>query len=549
MYTMRFPLLMVLIAFANFVSAQYTSGISIPDSSIYKITDESDLSVKYANTINAEDLKNHLDTISSDAFEGRETGQPGIEKAANYISDYFESLDLPKVGDESSYFQKVQITFTRGSSSEMHVNGNRFKHLWDFLSFPDNNRNLPKFTTDEVVFLGYGIDDPRYSDYKGVDVKDKVILIYDGEPVNQDSISIITKSEKLSFWSTVPNNKLIAARNNGVKLVLIIENDIKKALNENRSKLLGGNMTLGDKSVFSEPIANSVSISTNIAKELLGEHLGDVIKIRDKIKRKGKPGNLVLDSQLEFEQNIKRELLEGVNIMGFIEGSSKKDEIVVISAHFDHVGKKGDDVFNGANDNASGTSTVLEIAEAFAEAKKNGEGPKRSVLCLLVSGEEKGLLGSAYYTDKPVFPLENTVVDINVDMVGRSDVKYENNPDYIYVIGSDRLSTELHTINESVNQKYTQLTLDYTYNSETDPNRFYFRSDHYNFAKHGIPAIFYFNGTHEDYHRPSDTAEKINFDQMENIGQLIFHTAWDLANREKRISVDVQKDKPKKITP
>lgn len=546
---MRLFLFAISFVVTTYVSAQYTSGVSTPDSTISKIIDESDISVRYANTIKAEELKAHLDTLSSDSFEGRETGQAGIKKAADYISNYFESLDLPKIGDEQSYFQNVQITFLRGTNSEMYVNGERFKHLWDFLSFPDRNKNLPKFSTDEVVFLGYGIDDPRYSDYRGIDVKDKVILIYDGEPVGQDSISVITKSKELSHWSNFPNNKLIAARNNGVKLVLIIEDNIKAELNKNRNELLGGSMSLGDNSVFSKPIANSVSISSNIARALMGKDISEVIKLRDRIKQKGKRGSKVLKSKLEFEQDINRELLEGVNVLGFIEGSSKKDEIVIVSAHYDHVGKKGSDIFNGANDNASGTSTVLEIAQAFAEAKKNGEGPKRSVLCLLVSGEEKGLLGSAYYVDKPILPLENTVVDINVDMVGRSDEKYKDNPDYIYVIGSDRLSTDLHKVNEAVNQKYTQLTLDYTYNSESDPNRFYFRSDHYNFAKNGIPAIFYFNGTHEDYHRPSDTAEKINFEQMKKTGQLIFHTAWDLANRSERIKVDVETKKSKKMTP
>ena len=531
------------------VSAQYTSGISIPDTSIARIIDESDLSVKYANTIRTEDLKTHLDTLSSDAFEGRETGTPGIDMAAEYISNYLGTLDLPKIGDESTYFQNVQITFTRGSTNELFVNGNRFKHLWDYLSFPGRNKSLPKFSTDEVVFLGYGIDDPRYSDYRGNDVEDKVIMIYDGEPVNQDSTSVITKSKQLSHWSNNWRNKLIAARNHGVKLVLIISDDIKAQLSKNRNKLLGGSMALGDKSQFKEPFANSISISSNIAKEIMSTDLAEVIKIRDEIKAKGKAKQKVLNVKLDFKQEITRELLEGVNIMAFIEGSSKKDEIVIVSAHFDHVGKRGDDTFNGANDNASGTSTVLEIAEAFAEAKKNGEGPKRSVLCLLVSGEEKGLLGSAYYTDKPVFPLENTVVDINVDMVGRSDVKYANDPDYIYVIGSDRLSTDLHKINESANQRYTQLTLDYTYNSESDPNRYYFRSDHYNFAEKGIPAIFFFNGTHADYHRPSDTAEKINFEQMRKTGQLIFHTAWELSNRDERIQVDVNTKKPKKVTP
>lgn len=545
---MRFSLLAFMLFSFN-IAAQYTSGVSTPDTSIAKIIDESDLSVRYANTIKAEDLKAHLDTLSSDAFEGRETGTPGIDKAADYISNYIGTLDLPKIGDESTYFQNVQITFTRGSANKLLINGQRFKHLWDYLSFPGRNKSLPKLTTEEVVFLGYGIDDPRYSDYRGNDVKDKVIMIYDGEPLNQDSISIITKTKQLSHWSNSWRNKLIAARNHGVKLVMIIEDDIKGELSKNRNKLLGGSMTLGDKSQFKEPYANSIAISSNIAKEIMSTELSDVIKIRDDIKAKGRSKQKVLKAKIEFEQDITRRLLEGVNIMAFIEGSSKKDEIVIVSAHFDHVGKKGDDVFNGANDNASGTSTVLEIAEAFAQAKKNGEGPKRSVLCLLVSGEEKGLLGSAYYTDKPVFPLENTVVDINVDMVGRSDVKYENDPDYIYVIGSDRLSTDLHKINEAANQRYTQLTLDYTYNSASDPNRYYFRSDHYNFAEKGIPAIFFFNGTHADYHRPSDTAEKIDFEQMRKTGQLIFHTAWELSNREERIQVDINTKKPKKVSP
>ena len=159
---------------------------------------------------------------------------------------------------------------------------------------------------------------------------------------------------------------------------------------------------------------------------------------------------------------------------------------------------------------------------------------------MLVTAEEKGLLGSEYYTARPVFPLESTVANINVDMVGRVDEKYQDNPDYIYVIGSDRLSTELHQINEQANDTYMHLTLDYTYNEPNDPNRYYYRSDHYNFAEKGIPAIFYFNGTHDDYHRASDTVEKINFAKMEKIGRLVFYTAWELANRDKRIEVDVK---------
>jgi Zn-dependent M28 family amino/carboxypeptidase len=228
-----------------------------------------------------------------------------------------------------------------------------------------------------------------------------------------------------------------------------------------------------------------------------------------------------------------------MNVLGYIEGTdpSLKDEVVVITAHFDHLGKRGDDVFNGADDNASGTSGVLAIAAAFAKAKKLGIGPRRSVLCMLVTGEEKGLLGSEYYTEHPVFPLISTVANVNMDMIGRVDSKHDQS-DYTYVIGADRLSSELHEINESVNTRYTHLELDYTYNAESDPNRFYYRSDHYNFAKHGVPAIFYFSGVHEDYHRPSDTVDKIMFDKAAKIARLAFHTSWELANRDERIKVD-----------
>jgi Zn-dependent M28 family amino/carboxypeptidase len=163
------------------------------------------------------------------------------------------------------------------------------------------------------------------------------------------------------------------------------------------------------------------------------------------------------------------------------------------------------------------------------------------MLFMAVSGEEKGLLGSAYYAENPVFPLNNTVCDLNIDMIGRLDEKHEKTPDYIYLIGSDKLSSELHKISELANKTYTQLELDYTYNDEKDKNRYYYRSDHYNFAKKGIPVIFYFNGVHADYHKETDETEKINFEKMEKITRLVFFTAWELANRKERIAVDSKK--------
>ena len=226
------------------------------------------------------------------------------------------------------------------------------------------------------------------------------------------------------------------------------------------------------------------------------------------------------------------------NVVAFIKGSEKPDEIIVLSAHYDHVGTKNGKVYNGADDDGSGTVSLIEIAKAFQKAKKEGNGPKRSILILHVTGEEIGLYGSKYYTENPLFPLTNTVVNLNVDMIGRIGSEKEGNDNYVYLIGSDKLSQELHDLSEAVNTKYTNLELDYTYNDENDPNRFYYRSDHYNFAKNNIPVIFYFNGTHEDYHKHTDTPDKIEYELLAKRSKLIFLTAWEIANREERIKSD-----------
>ncbi len=226
------------------------------------------------------------------------------------------------------------------------------------------------------------------------------------------------------------------------------------------------------------------------------------------------------------------------NIWAFIEGTEKPEEILVISAHYDHVGTKNGEIYNGADDDGSGTVALLEIAQAFQKAKKDGYGPKRSILFLHVTAEEKGLHGSRYYAENPLFPLKNTIANINIDMIGRRDKLHKDTNNYVYVIGSDRLSTDLHKINEEANAKYTKLDLDYKYNDINDPERIYYRSDHYSFAKKGIPAIFFFNGVHDDYHLPGDTPDKIEYDALAKRAQLAFATAWELANRNERPVVD-----------
>ena len=493
-----------------------------------------------AATITADDLRAHLSIIAGDAMEGRETGTEGQRKAAAYIAAQFAELGLPAFLD-GGYEQRIAYISEGWDKIELFVGKERFRHAWDYYSFPSVNSDLGTIETEEVLFLGYGIDDPAYNDYAGEAVAGKVLLVYGGEPTDAAGKSYVSGTATPSAWATDWRKKLEAAYRAGAKAVFIIDPDIKKSIADNRRELLSPRMRIGEGEQPETKYANSVFISSTVAKAMLGKRFKKVVKARKKITKKGRPRRVELNKRIQLTQKKAVNTLIGSNVLGYLEGSDPalKDEVIVVSAHYDHLGKKGESIYNGADDNGSGSSTVLEIAEAFVRAKEAGQGPRRSILFLLVSGEEKGLLGSAYYAENPVFPLEKTIADVNVDMVGRVDEAHADNPYYIYVIGSNRLSTELHEINETANTDYAQLDLDYTYNAEDDPNRYYYRSDHYNFAERGIPSIFYFSGVHADYHQPTDTVDKINFEKMVRIGQLVFHTTWELANRDKTIEVDV----------
>lgn len=497
-----------------------------------------------ARTITADEMKRHLTTLASEEFEGRETGTPGQKKAAEYIAGYFQMLGLPAVGKNDSYFQQINFHSETWENVDLQLDGQNLRHLWDYYSLPVDNSSADWQDISEVTFLGYGIDDAAYSDYKGNNVSGKAVLIYPGEPQSGNGNYLLTGSASPSDWSTSMEKKLETARKMGVKVVFIIDNDFKKNVADARKNILSRRLEMVETMPEERQLANSVYLSSEVAKKIIGKQFKKVVNARNRIQKKGKSRAVDIPVALRLRQLKNVRSLVGENVLGYIEGTDPelKNEVVVITAHYDHLGKRGDDIYFGANDNGSGTTTVLEVAQAFAQAKRKGWGPRRSVLVMLVSGEEKGLLGSQFYAEFPVFPLENTVADVNVDMVGRIDPKHEEsgNPNYIYVIGSNRLSTELHQINEDANARYTQLELDYTYNAEDDPNRYYYRSDHYNFAEKGIPAIFYFNGTHEDYHRTTDTVDKINFDIMEKVGRLVFYTSWELANRNERIKVDVK---------
>ncbi len=504
----------------------------------------------FAATITPEDLKPLVETLASKEMQGRETGEEGQRKAADYIAAQFKALGLPTVADRNTYFQQITLQNESWKDIGLKVGEQEFKNRTDFYVFPAYNPDNPKLELKEVVFVGYGIEDPKYNDYGNTDVKGKAVIFYDGEPMNNDGKSLITGSNARSSWALDWMKKVQLAKKKGAVMVFIVDTQFADNLKSNRRLT----STWGWKPVSTQmekqanDFVNSLFVSPAVAEAIFGKKAEKAEDAMAALKSgKGfKPVKIKANVEVRLDKESKQ--LKGSNVVGFIEGSDSilKKEYVLVTAHYDHLGMSDSTViYYGADDNASGTSGVIEIARAFAEAKKQGVGPKRSVVCMLVSGEEKGLLGSRFYVEFPLFPLKNTVVDINLAMIGRIDEAHTGNPNYVYVIGSDRMSTELHKSVEDVNKRFAKLELDYKYNAPDDPNHFYERSDHYNFAERGIPVVFYFNGTHADYQRPTDTADKIDYTALTKRTQLAFYTAWDIANRPTRLFVDVPQETKK----
>lgn len=497
-----------------------------------------DLQLKYAKTITAEDLRARLEVIASDEFEGRETGQPGQKKAANYIKDQFEEFGYQPIEQLGGYFQPYKLQLTYPDTVKLVVGVDTLQFLKDMYYFPGFGDMLVE--AENLLYLGYGIASEKYNDYEGAQVEGRVLMISGKEPMDKNKKSLVSGTEELSEWTTDWQKKIEQAQQSGAKALLIIDNNFSSSVTQFGRYIKRPKLDVADKAVEAEGIP-LIYISSRMANQILkGSGVkGGHQKLESAITKKGKPLKSELNVPVTIHVKKNKEELTSENVLAFLQGTTKPEEVVVVTSHYDHLGRKGEDIYNGADDDGSGTTTLLEIAQAFAQAKKEGNGPQRSMLFMTVSGEEKGLLGSEFYTDNPVFPLENTVANLNIDMIGRIDENHAPDSNYVYLIGSDRLSTELHSLSEKVNQTYSELELDYRYNDEKDPNQFYYRSDHYNFAKNQIPVIFYFTGVHEDYHQPTDTVEKIMFQKMEKIARLIFHTAWEVANREERLKVDV----------
>ena len=469
----------------------------------------------FANTITADDLKKHLYIVAGKEMEGRETATEGQRKAAAYIEQHFKNLGL-QPGNKGSYqmsYAVAQDSFVRAA---MKVNDQALEYSKDFAVPSSQNYNATQLFS-ELVFAGYGIVDSTRDDYNNVDVKGKLVMLITGGPNSKN----VNAFQKQAY-----------ALQKGAAAVLIIQGNVL-------GSRPGAKGQMSMSSGYNRRIMPNVFyISEKVAQTILGTSYDSAKNAA--LPARIFPANVYLQMQKESIST------QSSNVIGFMEGTDKKDEFLVLTAHYDHLGKRDTTIYYGADDDGSGTVSILELAEAFAEAKKKGKGPRRSIIFMTVSGEEKGLWGSRYYSDNPTYPLEKTTVNLNIDMIGRIDPKRKvgDSTNYVYVVGDDKLSTDLRPISENANKKYTKLELDYKYNDPKDPERIYFRSDHYNFARVGIPIIFYFNGTHADYHRPTDTPEKINYSLMAKRAQLVFYTAWDMANRNDMLKRDIPLNPP-----
>jgi len=468
----------------------------------------------YADVITPGDLRTHLFRVASKEFEGRETGTEGQRKAAAYIEEEFRSLGLLP-GNKTGYQLYYPLFQDSLIKASVQVNGQVFR-LYEDLSVISGINHTATLYGGEIVFAGYGITDSTRDDYKGLDVRGKIVLVLNGLPAGS----------RLPSGRRGTVIKQETAQRNGAAAVLIIQTGFpQRAYQGKGSVYLDG---------FKKTILpNTFYVSEKIAGAIMGDDYAAA--------RSGSitARSYTADVILEFSKAIT--MGQSSDVLGLVEGTDLKDQYVVISAHYDHLGKKDSVIYYGADDDGSGTVSILQLAKAFAKARAEGNGPRRSILFLANSGEEKGLWGSEYYSEHPAYPLAQTTVDLNIDMIGRIDPnrKKGDSTNYVYVIGDDKLSSDLKPISESQNTRHTQLELDYKFNDPSDPERIYYRSDHYNFARKGVPIIFYFDGIHKDYHRPSDTPDKINYDLMAKRARLVFYTAWEMANMDSMLKRDI----------
>jgi len=502
------------------------------------------------DTINAAQLRDYLSFIASDEMEGRDTPSRGLDTTAKFLAMNLSRWGIKPAGDDGSYFQKIGLSRDLVDKAETRVQLNDQSLAFGSDYIP--TARPADLTATQLVFAGNGwfIKSKNIDAYKGIDAKGRIAVIFgpaNGYPTGVKSSDI--SGRRGEDWM----NAAEYAQKQGVAAVVIVP-DFQYLANwdRNRGRVTERGFIKVDK--FQPPAGAQIPqivISPHVAEFLFQDERQTAQSIFESIYAGNIPPSFPLnaDKKISITVKVKSDQNTTQNVVGVFEGSDPvlKNEYVALGAHYDHVGVgfpvNGDAIYNGADDDGSGTTAVLAMAEALAKARVR---PKRSVLFVWHAGEERGLWGSRYFTSYPTLPLAKIVAQINIDMIGRSKKEGDTNvrnqelsgPNEIYVIGSRMMSTDLGDLVASVNKQYLNLTYDYRYDDPADPNRFFFRSDHYNYASNGIPIVFFFDGEHEDYHKPGDSVDKIDFQKMENVARTIYVTLWEVANRPARPVVD-----------
>jgi hypothetical protein len=536
-------LLLFILSGVPAVTAQTKSGNSKTKSTAAVST-----AARFGNTdgITAAQLRNYLEFIASDELEGRDTPSRGLDIAAMYIADHLRAWGVKPAGDNGTYFQKFPLRRSKidPSGTRLTLNNQTFVYGEDFLS----SFNSTNVSNAPIVYAGHGwfIKSKNIDAFQGIDVKDKIVVVANNLPKGVTFNDLQGKQGE--DWAT----PVLYAQMKGARAVIAFANY------NNLANWQGSKWTQTEKGglEFGKPQAE-ITIPTITAGPRLinalffGEKTsGNQVYTKGITQDFAEPFDLKTTKRINLSVAVKSEETHSQNVIGVLEGADPvlKNEYVALGAHYDHVGINpfwaGDDkIWNGADDDGSGTVAVMAMAEAFS---KGAVRPKRSILFIWVAGEEKGLWGSEYFTDNPTVPIGSIITQLNIDMIGRAQQAADENPrnkalpqqNEVFVIGSKLMSTELGEISEATNKSYLNMGFNYKYDDPKDPEQFFYRSDHYNFARKGIPIIFYMDGSHADYHQPSDSVEKIDFVNMERIARTIFATGWELANRPARPKVD-----------
>lgn len=484
--------------------------------------------------ITAAQLRDYLYFVASDEMEGRDTPSRGLDLTAKFIALNLSRWGFKPAGDGGTFFQKIPLQSQKlmVAETEASLNGQKLALGTDFIARPINGS-----ASGSLVFVGHGLKlkSKSIDPYQGIDVRDKLMVVIEGMPKGVGRNDLRGKAGV--DYETAESY----ARQNGAKGIVTIPTFTLRFWDRIHQQSISANRaTLGTATPATIP---TIVASEKILQQLFAGEKVDYETLKKQIAdgQVGASFDLTAAKQFNFRVKASTDPLSTQNVVAVLEGSDPtlRSEYVAVGAHYDHVGvgnpdQNGDKIFNGADDDGSGTVAVLAIAEALARGPK----PKRSVILIWHTGEEKGLWGSEWFVEHPTVPLNQIVAQLNIDMIGRSrkaddtDARNANltGPNEIYVIGSKMMSSDLGALSEKVNQSYLKLQFNYKYDDPNDTERFFFRSDHYNYAKKGIPIIFYFDGVHADYHRQSDHPDKIDYEKMEKVTRTVFASLWKLAS-------------------